>query len=816
MVAKIAVSAAVFSIDKPYSYQLPPDMALSPGQRVMVPFGRANRRCEGVVLSVEPGDLTGLKPVERCLDPEPLLSPLMLRLAAFMRQRYFCTFYDAIKSMLPAGLWFSVQDSYKLLLSPEECREKLRRNPEAVELVQHLSALGGHADYERLRSLCPDESRLQELLRYLVKKQVLEAETDFLRHAADKTETVVTLAEEPDAALDFARRKQKTAPLQAEVLRLLCSVGSACSKEVQYFTGATSATIRRLEALGFLTTSRREVLRRVKADTMPPASPIVLNPSQQQAYEGLLEEFTRVKKKPALLHGVTGSGKTAVYIRLIRACLDSGRSAMLLVPEIALTPQLMGLMTSHFGETVAVLHSGLRVGERYDEWKRIRQGNARLVLGTRSAIFAPLRDPGLIILDEEQEHTYKSENSPRYHAREVAIWRGAHENALVLLGSATPAVETMYRAKIGDYSLFELLERYNGRQLPAVEFADMRKEIKNGNAGCVSEKLLAELDTCVKTGRQAILFLNRRGNSRRYVCLECGQAPQCPRCSVSLTYHSANRRFMCHYCGHSRPFFDRCEECGGIMKPVGAGTQRIEEELQSKLPDASVLRMDADTVTAVNNHSAILKKFREEKITVLLGTQMVAKGLDFENVTLVGVVDADQSLYVENYRAAETTFSMLTQVIGRAGRGSAEGHALVQTMTPEHKVLRLASHQDYAAFYEMEIELRRAAGMPPFSDLTVVHFSGLSEQAVFSGAMQFGGWLNNYLRKVEYQDLSVQILGPAPAPITRINNRYYYRLTVLGHGSPKLRELLAHLMRSFANDKKTRGVSVHADLNPYE
>jgi len=816
MVAKIAVSAAVFAIDKPYSYQIPTDMTLLPGQRVMVPFGRANRRCEGVVLAVEKADAAGLKPVERALDPEPLLSPLMLRLAAFMRGRYFCTFYDAIKAMLPAGLWFSVRDSYRLLLSPETYEPVIRRNPEALELAKVLNDLGGQAEYDRLRAAVPDEARLQELLRYLVKKQVVEAETDFLRHAADKTETVVTLTEEPEAALEFARRKQKSAPLQSEVLRLLCSVGSACSKEIRYFTGATGATIRRLEALGLLKTSQREVLRRVRAEGLPPASPIVLNPAQQQVFEGLSAALFFDKKKPALLHGVTGSGKTAVYIRLIRACLDAGRSAMLLVPEIALTPQLMGLMTSHFGGTVAVLHSGLRVGERYDEWKRIRQGSARLVLGTRSAIFAPLCDPGLIILDEEQEHTYKSENSPRYHAREVAIWRGAHENALVLLGSATPAVESMYRAKSGDYTLFTLPERYNGKQLPLVEFADMRQEIRSGNSGSVSAKLLAELDVCRKTGRQAILFLNRRGNSRRFICLECGQAPQCPRCSVSLTYHSANRRFMCHYCGHSQPFYDRCEDCGGIMKPLGAGTQKIEEELREKLPDATVLRMDADTVTAVNNHSAILKKFREENITVLLGTQMVAKGLDFENVTLVGVVDADQSLYVENYRAAETTFSMLTQVVGRAGRGSAEGRALVQTMTPEHRVLRQAARQDYDAFYEMEIDLRRASGMPPFADLLVVSFSGLSEQAVLSGAMLFAGWLRGCLKQDDYRQLSVQVLGPVPAPIARINNRFYYRLTVLGQAAPALRELTAHLMRSFASDKKTKGVSVHADLNPYE
>ena len=816
MIAKIAVSAAVLSIDKPYSYLIPEDMTLLPGQRVMVPFGQGNRRSEGVVLAVEDGSGAGLKAVERCLDPEPLLSGTMLRLAAFMRQRYYCTFFEAIHAMLPAGLWFAVRDSYTLRCEADLCRQKAARNPEAAELALRIADLGGTAEYQQLRSAFADETRLQELLRYLLKKELISAETDFLRHAADKTEVVVSLSAEPEEAMDYARRKRRTAPMQADVLQLMCSVGSACSKEIRYFTGASLATLKRLEALGFLRFSEREVLRRVTVEDVPPANPICLNVAQQQVFDGLASELDRQERKPALLYGVTGSGKTSVYIRLIRRCLDSGKSAMLLVPEIALTPQLMGLMTSHFGDTVAVLHSGLRVGERYDEWKRIRSGRARLVLGTRSAVFAPMQAPGLIILDEEQEHTYKSENSPRYHAREIAIWRGVHENALVLLGSATPSIESMYRAKCGDYTLYELPERYNGKPLPRVTFADMRQELKDGNPGCVSHELLGSLQDCIKNGRQAILFLNRRGNSRRYLCLECGETPQCPRCSVSLTYHSANRRFMCHYCGHSRPFFERCESCGGLMKPVGAGTQKVEQELLELLPEASVLRMDADTVSAVNSHSRILKKFREEKVTVLLGTQMVAKGLDFENVTLVGVLDADQSLYLENYRAAETTFSMLTQVIGRAGRGLAEGNALVQTMTPEHRVLKLAAKQDYASFYNMEIELRRETGMPPFSDLTVVHFSGHNEQAVLRGAMLFRSWLSELLRRQEYTDLSVQLLGPAPAPVGKINNRFFYRLTLCAHASPKLRELVWHLLRAFGKDKKTRGVSIWADLNPCE
>lgn len=816
MIAKIAVSAAVFSIDKPYSYQIPAHLSLLPGQRVTVPFGRGNRKCEGVVLSVEEGLGEDLKAVENLLDETPLLSESMLRLAAFMRKRYFCTFYDAIKAMLPAGLWFSVKDTYTLVQSADTAAEAAKRNPTAVSVIFAIAENGGSASHDVLRKIFTQESLLQDALRYLLKKGFVTSETDFLRKADDKTETMVTLACDSEEAMEYARRKGKSALVQAEVLRLMCSVGQACAKEVMYFTGASMQTLRRLETLGYLSLSKREVLRRVEQKIAAQAAPICLTQEQQAVFDGLCTQMTQAQMKPALLYGVTGSGKTSVYIKLIEQCLNEGKGAMLLVPEIALTPQLMGLMTAYFGNDVAVLHSSLRMGERYDEFKRIRTGKARLVVGTRSAVFAPVQNLGLIILDEEQEHTYKSENSPRYHAREIAIWRGTHEKALVLLGSATPSVESMYHAQNGDYMLYTLSHRYNGKALPPVEIADMRQELKDGNSGIISKKLLGRLQECVEQGRQAILFLNRRGSSRFLVCVDCGAVPQCPRCSVSLTYHSANRRLMCHYCGHSQPYSDICPDCGGHLKTVGAGTQRVEEELKALLPDVAVLRMDADTVTAVNNHSVILQKFKEERIPILLGTQMVAKGLDFENVTLVGVLDADQSLYLDQFRAHETAFSMVTQVVGRAGRGQAEGCALIQTMTPEHRVIQLAAQQDYNGFYEMESAMRQSRGVPPYGDMIQIHFSGNSDKAVPAGAMLFRQWLEKSLRYPQYQDIDVTLLGPVPAPVAKINHCYYYRLTLCSQNGVKVRELVAHLMREFAKNKSTNGVSVFADGNPYE
>ena len=425
----------------------------------------------------------------------------------------------------------------------------------------------------------------------------------------------------------------------------------------------------------------------------------MLNEEQQACFEGLASQMAQEEPGTALLYGVTGSGKTSVYIRLIQTCLEKGKSAMLLVPEIALTPQLLGILAAYFGTQVAVLHSSLSAAERYDQWKRVKSGDARVVVGTRSAVFAPCT-PGLLILDEEQEHSYKSESAPRYDAKEVAIWRGAKEKALVVLGSATPSIESMYRAKTGLYRLYTLRQRYNGRPLPEVEIVDMREELKLGNDTSLSIPLRQRILETRQAGKQTILLLNRRGNSRALVCIDCRQTPECPRCSVHLTYHSANSRLMCHYCGFSMAAPARCPACGGPLKAIGTGTQKVQQELTALFPDMETSRMDADTVSAVNTHEKILEHFQKENVPVLLGTQMVAKGLNLPNVTLVGVLDGDLSLYSGGFRAGETTFNMLTQVVGRAGRGDSAGRAVIQTLQPEHQVIGLAAKQDYDGFYD--------------------------------------------------------------------------------------------------------------------
>ena len=822
MIAKVALSAATYAIDKPYDYLVPDDLkeTLRPGIRVIVPFGAGNRRTEGMILALEMAEPQGvkLKYVLTQLDETPVLDEAGIGLALWMRERYFCTVYDAARAMLPAGLYYALQDRWKITegVDRESAYERAGRSDYARRILDLIYASGGSAEQGRIRAAFETKDP-NPALKLLSERGVLTLETSVQRGIGDKTERVVSLAVPPEEALAQVTAKRRSAPLRYSVVELLCTVGSASAKEICYFTGASAATLRSLAKSGLVTLERREVFRRVEAvEQAENAVPFTLNEEQQTAFEGLLSLLKAQKPAAALLYGVTGSGKTRIYIKLIREVLSLGRTALVRVPEISLTPQLLRLFSAQFGPEVAVLHSGLRAGERYDEWKRIRSGKARVVIGTRSAVFAPLQNLGPLIMDEEQEYTYKSENVPRYHARDVAKYRCAHSGAMLLLGSATPSVESMYLAQSGVYRLFTLRRRYNQRALPSVEIADLRQELRRGNGGCLSWQLRKALEANLARGEQSILFLNRRGNSRMVTCGECGEVPVCPRCSVYLTYHSANGRLMCHYCGHSEPLPSQCPSCGGTLNFVGVGTQRVEEELKEIFSEVEVLRMDTDTVSAVHSHEKLLSRFERQRIPILVGTQMVAKGLDFENVTLVGVVAADQSLYVDDYRAGERTFSLLTQVVGRAGRGVKGGRAIIQTYTPENDVITCAASQDYDRFYGEEIRLRELRGCPPFQDLFVFTASGLQESGVLRVCMRLRRTLEDWLSRAPYRALSPQLLGPAPASVAKVNNRYRYRLTLSCRNTKEIRALAAHLVRCAQQDKENRGVSIFADVNPLD
>lgn len=742
-IAKIAVSGIPFRLDRPFDYAIPLDMKekVQPGVRVEVPFTRANRRTEGIVLALAPiGAYEKLKPISEVLDETPILTQAQIKLALWMHERFFCTVYEAVKAMLPAGLWFK----------------------------------------------------------------------NGKRRVSDKYVTMAALAVPAEEAAEAAEQKRRRAPQQSELLRTLCAIGRAALPDLREFTGASLQSVRALRDAGLISLEDVPVYRRPEAPEVERQPLPKLNSEQTKAFKGILKLAGGKKASGALLFGVTGSGKTTIYIRLIAEMRRRGKTAILLVPEIALTPQMLRTFSSHFGDDIAVLHSSLSAGERLDEWRRIKNGEAGVVIGTRSAIFAPAEDLGIIIIDEEQEDSYKSENAPRYHARDVAKFRCAQDNALLLLGSATPDVESRWRAEQGSYAYFTLSRRFNEQSMPSVEIVDMKRELRRGNGSSISERLRSEISENLERGEQSILFLNRRGANKLITCVDCGFTYSCPNCSVSLTYHSFSRRLMCHHCGYTQRLDEHCPECGGTLKYVGTGTQKLEEELHELFPDTPVLRMDTDTVAPAGGHDVLLERFQTERIPIMVGTQMVTKGLNFENVTLVGVISADQSLYAGDYRATERTFSLITQVVGRSGRFEKPGRAVIQTFTPENETIRQAARQDYESFYRAEIELRRLQALPPFTELLCITMSGREESLVLGCAAKARDELLDATRS----ESGVRVLGPAPLSVLRVNNNYRYRVTLCAPPGRGLRRFVADIVARYSSDKQFRDVSVYADTNP--
>ena len=809
---KVAVSAAPYSIDKPYSYLVPEHLsdAAVPGVRVVVPFGRGNKESEGLILARSPEPkLPGVKAIRSVLDPEPVLDKAGIDLALWMRGRYFCTVFEAVKTILPTGLWYGLREVWSLHMEAEAARSAAAAIPGAWQALDLLAQQGGRAEIQLLRDTLGVEA--EKTLKALKKAGILTCETNARRKVGDKFHRMVELAIDTGDAFALTEPKRRSAPARYEVVSFLASAGRTPAAEVCYYTGASTRTLKSMEKAGLIAFSNEEELRVPSFEDVEPGPEILLNEEQETAFEEILGRVREERPSVTLLRGVTGSGKTQVYLRLVQETLALGKTAMVLVPEIVLTPQMMRKFSSYFGEKAAMLHSSLKMTERYDQWKRIRRGEVSVVLGTRSAIFAPLKNLGLIVMDEEQEGSYQSENAPRYDTREVAKYLCAREGAALVLGSATPTVESAWAAEQGTYQKALLLRRYNESALPQVLIADMRQEVLAGNPGLISAPLRQELERNLAAGEQSILFLNRRGSSRYLLCGECGYVPQCPRCSVAMTYHSANGRLMCHYCGHSQPVTETCPECGGWMKRIGAGTQKVEEELRELFPETGILRMDADTTAG--GHEEILQTFERERVPILLGTQMVAKGLDFENVTLVGVLSADISLYVDNYRAAERTFSLLTQVVGRAGRGSKTGRAVIQTYTPGNDVIQCAARQDYDAFYESEIRMRRLRRYPPFADIFTVTVSGTEEGRVLRAAVSVRETLRQLCLRPELAAGEPEVLGPAPAPVVKVNNRFRYRCTLVGRNDKPTREMLAWLQKTFAKDSANRGLNIFVDHN---
>ncbi len=806
--AKVAVDAAVFTFDKEFDYIIPPELeaAAQKGCRVTVPFGNGNKKRLGIIFDVT--DYTEgkrLKKIGEVLDEAPLLSDEMLELARWIKERTFCTLYEAAKAMLPSGINHRMVVSYAV--SGDYDKEKAASLGGAEkEVFDYLSSKGIFVKSDSIFKALAMEHN-PSITESLVKKGLLVSSRDAVRNLGDLTVRMMRLTGE-EVEVKLTKKQQQ----MADVLR---DIGTASVKELCYFTGLTPAVANALVKSGAAEFYEQEVINLPDfVNEVGSRAPIKLTDEQQAAYDKLTALSSQGKAAVSLLYGVTGSGKTSVYMSVIDKVVDEGRAVIVMVPEIGLTPQTLSLFCKRYGGDIAVFHSALSVRERLEQWKRVKNGEAKIIIGTRSAVFAPTENIGLIIIDEEQEHTYKSEQTPRYSAIDVAKYRAAYNKSLLLLASATPSVESYAAAQSGKYELCTLTQRYGSAVLPEVVTVDMRSEPKAQGSKAISETLYESLKQNFENGRQSILLINRRGFHTFAACNSCGEVICCPHCSISMTYHSANNRLMCHYCGHSVPFSSVCPECGeDAVRYSGFGTQKIEEELARLLPDARIVRMDTDSTAGRNSHEKLLDSFAKGEYDIMIGTQMVAKGLNFPNVTLVGVVSVDQQLYNDDFRSLEKTFSLLTQVVGRSGRGELKGKAVIQTLTPENEIIRLAAKQDYDEFFKTEITLRKALVYPPYCDLCVIGFTGENETIVKSAARETLDLLKKYVGG-EFKGEKVIALGPMPARVAKVNGKYRHRLIIKCRNSARLRQMISKILIETGSDSRFSKVTVFADMNP--
>ena len=742
----VAVSNATFHFDKLYTYAVMPDQqdTVRLGSMVLVPFGRGSRARMGVVLAcdAEPESaklkfLFDVAPASACLTPE------LLRLVHFLKERTFCTYYEAVKAVIPYGA------QYKPTVAEDGVTPVLQK-----QLVRHTENA-----YKLVGTLPPKP-----------------------RPTAKQLAAVALLAG-GERTLSALEEKG----ISRAVLDNLCAKGVLeCSKVNKSIDLYSSIPLKN--------------------------EPILLTEEQQAAYDALLPGLEDVSPHSALLYGVTGSGKTLVFLKLIEHCLQMGRRALVLVPEISLTPQMILRLKSQFGKRVAVQHSALNHTERLLQWQMIQDGGADIVVGTRSAIFSPLENIGLVIIDEEQEHTYRSESAPRYSAHEVARQRAAENGALLLLASATPSTESYYAAQHGRTQLVRLTKRYGGNPLPKVQIVDMRAELASGNPREISLAMEDAIRHNLEAGKQTILLLNRRGYQTVAQCEDCREVLKCQKCSVPMVYHKSAHKLLCHYCGSQLdPPPARCPACGGKLQYRGFGTQKAEEELAKLFPEARILRMDQDTTAAKDAHEKLLAKFARHEYDIMVGTQMVAKGLDFEDVTLVGVLGIDSLLFAQGFRAYETVFSLVTQVVGRSGRAKDPGFAIIQTTDPDNPVLNLAAAQDYDAFFEQEIAYRKLGLYPPFCGLCVVGFAGPKESEVARASARFAALLGRQAAK--QPDLPLRVLGPTPGSIEKINDSYRYKLTVKCRNDRRFRDLIRETLTLYEQEKLPGKATVVVDLH---
>lgn len=803
-VAKVIVDVPTMQTNQPFTYLVPENLneQLAVGMRVEVPFGNGNRHVQGFVLAIEPMAATvldetnvQLKELVAVLDLKPVLNTEMLALADYMKEKTFAFKITCLQTMLPSVMRADYQ---KYIYLTDELSEELQD-----QLFYGLEEISW--DQAQERGILPQ-------LMALRKQQKVDIRYEVTTRNKVKMVRFIQAAKEFEQLEEIRLGLRKGAKKKEQLLYYLQRLGTekvTAVKEMKEL-GFSTALLNEAAKNGWLTFIEKEAYRDPFANqTFEKTTALSLNAEQQVAVETILQSVQEQQSQTYLLEGITGSGKTEVYLQVIAEVLNQGKTAIMLVPEISLTPQMVQRFKSRFGEHVAVMHSGLSQGEKYDEWRKIERGEAEVVVGARSAIFAPIENIGVIIIDEEHEASYKQEETPRYHARDLAIWRSEYHHCPVVLGSATPSLESRARAQKNVYQRLRLTQRANqAATLPTIDVVDMRQEVENGNVSSFSMSLQEKLQERLEKNEQSVLLLNRRGYSSFVMCRDCGYVLPCPNCDISLTLHMDSKTMKCHYCGHEERIPYRCPNCGqDKIRYYGTGTQKVEEELQTLLPDSRILRMDVDTTRRKGAHEKILRTFGEGQADILLGTQMIAKGLDFPNVTLVGVLNADTALNLPDFRSSERTFQLLTQVSGRAGRAEKPGEVIIQSFNPEHYAIQLAKAQDYEDFYTKEMYIRHRGDYPPYYFTVQITASHPEENEAAKQMFQIA-------RKLK-QGLSPQaiLLGPTPNAIMRVNNRYFYQVIIKYKQEPMLQPLLKEILTD-TQRATARGLKLSIDAEP--
>ncbi|WP_438494146.1 primosomal protein N' [Paenibacillus sp. IHBB 3054] len=837
-IAKVIVDVPVRSTDRPFDYLIPADLKLwiEVGSRVAVPFG--HRTVQGFVVSLESGE-TGsgpsLKPIQEVLDLLPPLSPELVELGDWISQRYACRRISALQAMLPTALkgkaerLISLGEAAEEAGSPEDELFPLFLDTDQEEQqITDFVRRAGEVSMKQLTRTFPDAA---ETVKFMLRRGVLSESQSIKDKMGKKKLKAVDLAIGVAAARESLGSFPARSARQKEVLSFLVDMEPMLPmpmKDLLSVLQVTAGTVKSLEDKGFIEISEIEVYRDpYRGRDFKPSTPLPLTGEQESVYKRIVRTVDEQRHEVFLLHGVTGSGKTEIYLQCIQRVVDQGRQAVVLVPEIALTPQMVERFKGRFGSGVAVMHSRLSVGERYDEWRKIREGKAAVAVGARSAVFAPFANLGLIIMDEEHEGSYKQEENPKYHARDVAVRRAEQGGAAVILGSATPSLESYHASRAQSdihFSpvLLEMPSRALGNELPKVHVVDMRDELKEGNRSMFSRRLHAALESRLERGEQTVLLLNRRGFSTFVMCRSCGYVAGCPECDISLTYHARSDNLRCHYCGHAEPSPKVCPECGSEhIRFFGTGTQRVEEELGKLFPGIRVIRMDVDTTTEKGSHEKLLNQFRDKKADVLLGTQMVAKGLDFPDVTLVGVITADSALNLPDFRAAEKTFQLLTQVAGRAGRHQLPGEVVVQSYTPEHYSIIHASGHDYSSFVREELKHRKELHYPPYCRLILVTLSHEQLPLLLRLAENYALNLQGKARQLRwYGSLdklstdALDLLGPVASPLPRLKGRYRFQCIIKWRGAIDAIGLAKQVAEELEDSVRDTGLQVSIDVDP--